>query len=139
MSKHRAVTRDPVRERFKALVKRWTNTLRVKPRQIRIQHMTKKWGSCSAAGRVSFASLVLKEPRPFQEYVIVHELLHLRVRNHGQLHRAYVAAHLGAQPTRLAASETTQRATASGAALRTDSRKKNSRASRVLGGVRRPS
>ena len=55
--------------------------------------MTRKWGSCSPAGRVSFAADLLARPKRFQERVILHELLHLRVANHGRLHRAYVSAY----------------------------------------------
>lgn len=79
--------------RFKQLVVQWAARLRVRPRQIRVQRMTRKWGSCSKAGRVSFASALLRQPRRFREHVVLHELLHLRVRNHGRLHRAYVAAY----------------------------------------------
>ncbi|MGH7537737.1 MAG: M48 metallopeptidase family protein [Gemmatimonadales bacterium] len=82
------------REIFRALVARWAERLRVHPRQIRIQPMTRKWGSCSRAGRVSFATALLTKPKRFREYVIVHELLHLRVSNHGRLHRAYLSAHV---------------------------------------------
>jgi len=42
---------------------------------------------------VSFAADLLARPKRFQERVILHELLHLRVANHGRLHRAYVSAY----------------------------------------------
>jgi len=81
------------RARFKALVGHWAGVLRVHPTEVRVQHMTRKWGSCSPAGRLSFAAELLARPRRFQERVILHELLHLRVPNHGRLHRAYVSAY----------------------------------------------
>lgn len=56
--------------------------------------MTKKWASCSTAGRVTFSRDLLRRDRRFREAVIVHELLHLRVRNHGKLFRSLVNAHL---------------------------------------------
>jgi hypothetical protein len=72
----------------------WAERLRVAPTQIRVQQMTRKWGSCSPAGRVTFARELLVEGKGFREYVIVHELLHLRLRNHGRLFRSYLSVHL---------------------------------------------
>ena len=79
---------------FKEKVAVWAKRVRVKPTQVRVQHMTQKWGSCSTAGWVSFARDLLSEHPSFQEYVIVHELLHLKVPNHGKLFKSYLAAHL---------------------------------------------
>jgi hypothetical protein len=59
-----------------------------------VQRMTRKWGSCSAAGTVTFAVALLAEPAEFRTYVIVHELLHLRVPNHGRLFRSFLGAYV---------------------------------------------
>jgi predicted metal-dependent hydrolase len=82
------------RTAFKVKIQAWAKRLKVKPRQVRIQAMRQKWGSCSTLGYVSFASDLLRKPADFQEYVIVHELLHLRVPNHSKLFRASLIAHL---------------------------------------------
>jgi predicted metal-dependent hydrolase len=50
--------------------------------------MTKKWASCAPPRRLYFASDLLAEPRRFRDVVIVHELLHLRIKNHGKLFRS---------------------------------------------------
>jgi hypothetical protein len=57
--------------------------------------MRRKWASCSSAGWVSFAYDLLHEARGFQDEVIVHELLHLKVPNHGRLFKALLKAYLG--------------------------------------------
>jgi predicted metal-dependent hydrolase len=80
--------------RLRRRVDAWTVRLRVAPRAVRIQRMTRKWGSCSTAGTVSLA-LDLDEQDPgFQDFVIVHELLHLKVQNHGRLFRALMSIHV---------------------------------------------
>ncbi len=79
-------------------VSEWSQKLRVRPTQVRVQAMSRKWASCSPQGRVSFASDLLEQPVDFQDYVIVHELLHLRVRNHGKLFNATLRAHLKGNP-----------------------------------------
>jgi hypothetical protein len=82
------------KEQFKAEIVRWAVIMKVKPAQICVQRMTKKWASCSAKGRVCFSADLLQEPRAFQEFVIVHELLHLQVPNHGKLFKSLMNAYL---------------------------------------------
>lgn len=72
----------------------WATKLKVNPKVIRVQEMTRKWGSCSSAGTVTFASDLAQESDRFQNYVIVHELLHLRYATHGRLFKALMSAHV---------------------------------------------
>jgi predicted metal-dependent hydrolase len=72
----------------------WALTLRVNPRVIRVQDMRRKWGSCSTAGTVTLASDLADQDSAFQDYVIVHELLHLRHATHGRLFKAMMSAHV---------------------------------------------
>lgn len=88
------------RVNFKAEVHRWAGRIKVRPAQVRIQRMTKKWASVSTRGRVCFSTELLTQPRRFREYVIVHELLHLRVPNHGKLFKSLLKAYLPETPHR---------------------------------------
>lgn len=72
----------------------WAVKLRLSPRVIRVRNMRHKWGSCSAAGTVTLAAGLAEKPARFQDYVIVHELLHLRVARHGRLFKALLTAHV---------------------------------------------
>ena len=56
--------------------------------------MTRKWGSCSTAGTVTLAIDLDEESEAFQDFVIAHELLHLKVPNHGKLFKALMTAHI---------------------------------------------
>jgi predicted metal-dependent hydrolase len=82
------------REAFRGLVESWAVRLKVRPQRIRIQRMTLKWASCSTKGWVSFAEDLLGQPKAFQDYVIVHELLHLRLPNHGKLFKSLLSAYI---------------------------------------------
>ena len=82
------------RQSFRSEVLAWAARLDVAPRGIYIQRMTRKWGSCSVRGRVCFASDLLSESTAFRAAVIVHELLHLSVPNHGKLFRSLMSAYL---------------------------------------------
>ena len=72
----------------------WAVKLRVNPRVIRVQAMRYKWGSCSNKGTVTLALDLADADSRFRDYVIVHELLHLRVPNHGRLFKALMSAHI---------------------------------------------
>ena len=72
----------------------WAQRLSVRPRLVRVRHMTRKWGSCSTAGVVTLAADLADQESGFRDFVIVHELLHLRVPNHGKLFKALLSAHL---------------------------------------------
>jgi predicted metal-dependent hydrolase len=79
---------------LKAAVGAWAARVKSYPKQIRIQRMTRKWASCSSKGRVTFNSALFAQPYQFQEFVIVHELLHLKIPNHGKLFKSLLSAHL---------------------------------------------
>ena len=72
----------------------WAKRVRVSPRSIRVQRMTRKWGSCSTLGTVTLATDLLQCKEPFQDFVIAHELLHLRVPNHGRLFKSLLTVHI---------------------------------------------
>ncbi len=82
------------KDSFKCVVKDWAARLRVQPAQIRVQRMCNKWASCSPGKWVSFSENLVRESRAFQDYVIVHELLHLRISNHGKLFQSLMTAYL---------------------------------------------
>ncbi|MGO1729945.1 MAG: M48 family metallopeptidase [Flavobacteriaceae bacterium] len=64
----------PLIERFKAY--------KVEPKELYIQQMKLRWGSCSTKGNIILNSELIKAPPACIEYVIIHELCHLVHRNH---------------------------------------------------------
>lgn len=76
----------------------WAEHLEVAATEVRLMSMSRKWASCSTRGRVTFANDLLAQPEEFRREVIVHELLHLKVPNHGPLFRALLLAHLKGSP-----------------------------------------
>jgi predicted metal-dependent hydrolase len=87
-------TRERAKADLREEIRRWANQIGVKPTRVQIQCMTKKWASCSTNGRLCFSIELLDEPTAFREVVIVHELLHLRVPNHGKLFKSLLSAYV---------------------------------------------
>lgn len=80
---------------FKTQVQQWAEKLGVKVRSLAIRPMRNKWASCSTAGNLSFNAELLLLEKELGDYVIVHELLHFSVPNHGKLWKSLMRAHLG--------------------------------------------
>ena len=78
--------------KFREFVLEKANEIGVTPKRIQIQAMTKKWASCSSTGRITFNKELLQESKRFCNYVVVHELLHLQIPNHGKLFKALMYA-----------------------------------------------
>jgi predicted metal-dependent hydrolase len=85
---------DPKRAAFHRKVQEWAKKIGVQPKRVQIQRMTKKWASWSSSGRICFSTDLLTEPESFREVVIVHELIHCLVPNHGKLFKSLMRAYL---------------------------------------------
>ena len=51
--------------------------------RVAIKHNTSNWGSCSSKGNINLNLNLMRVPRPLQDYILLHELTHLRQANHG--------------------------------------------------------
>lgn len=80
---------------FKERVRDWAEKLDARVVSISVRPMTNKWASYSTTGRLTFDSTLLDLREELQDYVIVHELLHHHVPNHGKLWKSLMRAHLG--------------------------------------------
>ncbi len=80
---------------FKSRVYHWADKLEVKVVWLGVRPMRNKWASCSTSGHLNFNSELLDFDRDVWDYVIVHELLHFSVPNHGRLWKSLMRAYLG--------------------------------------------
>jgi predicted metal-dependent hydrolase len=56
---------------------------RFRPTGLVIRSMKRRWGSCSNKGKITLSTELIKLPDLYIEYVIIHELCHLKHHNHG--------------------------------------------------------
>ncbi|MEO0702491.1 MAG: SprT family zinc-dependent metalloprotease [Pseudomonadota bacterium] len=70
-------------------IAQFCSALSVDQPTVRIQRMRTKWGSCAAASRRILINLEMaKKPSACFEYILAHELVHLRVRHHNEKFKA---------------------------------------------------
>lgn len=79
--------REWYREQLKAeimrLLPKWETATGLKCDLWQTKYMTSRWGTCNIADRKIWFNLQLvKKPVECLEYIILHELIHLRVKNH---------------------------------------------------------
>jgi hypothetical protein len=88
-------------DEFHSEVDYWAKRIRVAPRSFQVRPMSRKWASCSSRGLLSFSSELLDQGKEFRDYVVVHELLHLKIPNHGKLFKGLLSAILPDWKTRI--------------------------------------
>ncbi|MBW6515910.1 MAG: M48 family metallopeptidase [Candidatus Cloacimonetes bacterium] len=63
-------------------VKELSEKFNYRPNDVKITKAERRWGSCSSKGSLCFSWRLMMAPLEVIDYVIVHELVHLEVRDH---------------------------------------------------------
>lgn len=69
-------------DKLKEVISRYSN-YRFEPAGLAIRKLKSRWGSCNIRGKITLNSELLKVEMKLIEYVIIHELCHLKIHNHG--------------------------------------------------------
>ncbi|MGM9652138.1 MAG: M48 family metallopeptidase [Eubacteriales bacterium] len=72
----------------------WARVMGVVPSGVRITHAKTRFGSCSAQNRISYSCRLMAYPEEAIDYVVVHELSHIRYKNHSPAFYAFIARFL---------------------------------------------
>lgn len=72
----------------------WAARLGVQPAGVRVTSAQKRFGSCSAKGRLCFSYLLMRYPEAAVDYVVLHEVAHLKHLNHGKAFYALISQHM---------------------------------------------
>lgn len=76
--------RGEARRIFEARVSFFAEVMGVAPARVRIGDQRSRWGSCSARGTISLNWRLVMAPAEVLDYIVVHELAHLREMNHSR-------------------------------------------------------
>lgn len=77
-----------------AKVAHWCARLGVQAQRVSITSAQKRWGSCSSKGSICFSYLLMRCPMDFIDYVALHEVAHLKHRDHGRAFYALIEHHM---------------------------------------------
>ena len=87
--------RSQLKEYIAELLEKWSNKLDLRDYTWQVKLMRTQWGSCTKKSRILLFNLELASvPKECIEYVVVHELTHLTVENHGKVFEAMMTARL---------------------------------------------
>lgn len=65
-------------------VKYYSNIMSVKPTGVKITSAKTRWGSCNYKNSLCFSYRIMLLPEDIIDSIVVHELAHIRVKNHSQ-------------------------------------------------------
>jgi predicted metal-dependent hydrolase len=71
------------RKQLDARATHYSSLLEIKPRRITVRDTASRWGSCSTGRSLSFSWRLILAPGFVLDYVVAHEVAHLREMNHG--------------------------------------------------------
>jgi predicted metal-dependent hydrolase len=71
------------RRDIEALVERHCGSIGRRAKAIRFRDTSSRWGSCTADGVLSFSWRIMMAPTPVINYLVAHEVAHLKEMNHG--------------------------------------------------------
>ena len=72
----------------------WSHIMGVAPTGVKITTARKRYGSCSGKNNLCFSCFLMEKPPAAIDLVVVHELCHIKVRNHGPAFYALLAQYL---------------------------------------------
>ena len=77
--------RNELRKEATGLIDHWQQRLGVQMNKLFVQSMSRQWGSCNPYTRnIRLNTQLAQKPRSCLDYIVLHELAHLRVPTHGE-------------------------------------------------------
>ncbi len=76
--------REHAKEKINERVKKYQDKIGTEPNSVQIKKQKKRWGSCSSLGNLNFNWKIIMAPMSVVDYLVVHELAHLKHPNHSK-------------------------------------------------------
>ena len=76
--------RKKAKEIIPQKVKYYANIMQVEPASVKINSAKKRYGSCSGTNNLNFSLYLMDKDERFIDYVVVHELAHIKHHNHSK-------------------------------------------------------
>jgi predicted metal-dependent hydrolase len=82
-------------EKITPRIRKWSKTTGLNYNELKFLNLTKRWGSCTDTNNIIINIDTVKLPFSLIDYVIVHELVHTKIKNHSKEYWAEVSKHIG--------------------------------------------
>lgn len=73
-----------LKQKLENYVKIYSEKIGVVPNKIRIKNIKTAWGTCSRNKNITFSAKLATKSDEFIEYVVIHELCHIKQMNHSE-------------------------------------------------------
>jgi predicted metal-dependent hydrolase len=80
------------KEKIFGRINYYSHRLHLFPRGIRITNAKSRWGSCSRDNRLSFSWRIIMASLTIIDYILIHELAHIREKNHSKRFWTYLGS-----------------------------------------------
>jgi predicted metal-dependent hydrolase len=86
--------REKAREKITPRVKKWSKITGLEYQELKFQRLDKRWGSCTPSNNILINIDAIKLPYSLIDYLIVHELIHTKIKNHSKEFWAELSKHI---------------------------------------------
>ncbi|WP_418179065.1 M48 family metallopeptidase [Aliarcobacter lanthieri] len=76
--------KNEIQKYIPSLVEKYSNIMQLYPTKISYRKNKRTWGSCNYKNELNFNILLMKYPLFIAEYIVVHELAHIKHKNHSK-------------------------------------------------------
>ena len=85
---------EEIKRILEEYLEKYTSLMRISPNKIKIKPLKSAWGICYSSGTITFNLNLIKTPLEIIEYLVVHELGHLKYPNHSKEYWNYIGQYI---------------------------------------------
>jgi predicted metal-dependent hydrolase len=82
------------KERIEPIIKKWSKSTGLEYANLKFMKLEKRWGSCTPANTIIINYNAIKLPFSLIEYLVVHELVHTKIKSHSKEFWAELSKHI---------------------------------------------
>ena len=86
--------RQKAKERIEPIIKKWSKSTGLEYANLKFMKLEKRWGSCTPANKIIINYNAIKLPFSLIEYLVVHELVHTKIKSHSKEFWAELSKHI---------------------------------------------
>ncbi len=76
--------KNEIQKMLPFLVEKYSNIMQLYPNKISYRKNKRTWGSCNYKNELNFNILLMRYPIYIMEYIVIHELAHIKHKNHSK-------------------------------------------------------